>query len=166
MTEPAPVQYEYKKPYFWIAVWFGCGLSPKAPGTVGSLGALPLAIMVFVYGGLLPSIIGLLIVTMIGYLASVRFEQATETHDSKMIVVDEVVGQWISLLPVFILFDLNTYMIALSFILFRFFDVLKPWPVSFFDQKVGGAVGVMADDVMAGILAAILIIGAYYAGLG
>lgn len=166
MTEPAPVKYEYKKPYFWIAVWFGCGLSPKAPGTVGSLGAIPLVVIVYLYGGLIASLIGLTLVTIIGYLASVRFEHATDTHDSKMIVVDEVVGQWIALLPVFYLFGTSALMITVAFGLFRFFDVLKPWPVSYFDKEVGGAAGVMLDDVAAGILAAILITGAYYAGLG
>ncbi len=166
MTEPTPAKYEFKKPYFWIAVWFGCGLAPKAPGTVGSLGTFPLALLAFAYGGLYVSLFLLAVVTVIGFWAANEFEKATDTHDSKMIVVDEVVGQWIALLPVFILFGLNIWLLALSFILFRFFDVLKPWPISYFDKKVEGANGVMGDDIVAGVLAALIIIGVHYAGLG
>ena len=88
MTEPTPAKYEFKKPYFWIAVWFGCGLSPKAPGTVGSLGTFPLALLAFAYGGLYVSLFLLTVVTVIGFWAANEFEKATDTHDSKMIVVD------------------------------------------------------------------------------
>ena len=74
-------------------------------------------------------------------------------HDSKMIVIDEVAGQWIALLPA----ALNPALILIAFILFRFFDILKPWPISFIDKKVPGALGVMGDDIIAGLFAAICV---------
>ncbi len=158
--------HNYKKLYFWLAVWFGCGLSPKAPGTVGSIGALPFAIAVFAAFGIQIYLVYLMAVLMLGYWATAEFERASSTHDSKMIVIDEVIGQWIALIPVFAFFGLNLPMIGLSFILFRFFDVIKPWPVSHYDKNVKGAPGVIGDDIVAGALAAWVIIGLKYAGLG
>lgn len=81
-----------------------------------------------------------------------------------MIVVDEVAGMWIALIPVAAY--PSFLFIALAFLLFRFFDVLKPWPISYLDQNVDGAAGVMADDILAGVFAAFCLIGLHYVGLG
>ena len=83
-----------------------------------------------------------------------------------MIVIDEVVGQWLTLLPALFYWNLNPLAIAVAFLLFRLFDVTKPWPISYIDKHVDGALGVMGDDILAGLVAALCIIGAYYAGLG
>lgn len=85
-----------------------------------------------------------------------------EDHDPQVIVVDEVVGQWIALIPA----ALSPVSVVLAFGLFRAFDALKPWPVSYFDSKVPGASGVMLDDVAAGFMAALCMLGLNYAGIG
>ncbi|NCT40876.1 MAG: phosphatidylglycerophosphatase A [Alphaproteobacteria bacterium] len=153
-----------KNPANLIATWFGCGLITPAPGTWGSLGALPFAIIMFHFGGLYALILATLILTPIGFWATAKYEESSGIHDNKQIVIDEVIGQWIALLPVFYFLGMNWLYIAIAFALFRLFDITKPWPISHFDKNVQGATGVMVDDIMAGIFAAILITGGIYAG--
>ena len=150
---------DLKKPHILFATWFGCGLSPKAPGTIGSIGTFPFAFLIFAFGGIAAFAAFTCITTVNGFWASTKFEQETNTHDSKMVVIDEVAGQSISLMPAFILSGLNPIYIILAFPLFRFFDIIKPWPVSYFDKQVKGALGVMGDDIVAGILAALCLWG-------
>jgi len=164
-NDPSPA-LDFKAPYTWLATWFGCGLINPAPGTWGSLGALPFGIAIFAFTGIWGLAIATILITIIGYWASDQFEKATNTHDNKMIVIDEVAGQWIALMPVFYFSGYNPTLIIAAFILFRIFDILKPWPVSFFDKKVKGAAGVMGDDIIAGLYAAGCLIGLIYAGLG
>ena len=149
-----PEQLDRKKAYTWIASWFGCGFLKPAPGTWGSLGAIPFGIALYMLGGGILLAIATLIVTIIGLWAANRFDKAMDGHDSKMIVIDEVAGQWLTLIPA----ALNPYLIFVAFIAFRFFDILKPWPISFFDKEVKGAIGVMGDDIVAGIFAGIVVI--------
>lgn len=145
-----PEKLAMKDSYVWLSSWFGCGFISPAPGTWGSLGALPFGVMIYALGGGYTLCACAAIITIIGLWSATKFDAALESHDSKMIVIDEVAGQWIALIPA----ALNPVLIMLAFILFRFFDILKPWPVSFFDKKVDGAAGVMFDDVVAGIYAA------------
>ncbi len=154
-----PEQLDKKKPFVWVASWFGFGFINPAPGTWGSLGALPFGVAIFALGGVNALMVAAVIATLVGLWAADRFDKAMDGHDSKMIVIDEVAGQWIALIPA----ALNPALILFAFIAFRFFDILKPWPVSFFDKKVAGAVGVMGDDVLAGLMAAICVmaLGAY-----
>ncbi len=159
-----PPKLDLKQPYIWLATWFGCGFMKPAPGTWGSLGALPFGIILFGVTGLWGFILGIVLVSLIGYWASEQFEKATGTHDSKMIVIDEVAGQWIALLPVLHFMGLNFVYIVLAFGLFRFFDITKPWPASYFDKELPGALGVMGDDIIAGLFAAGCLIGLIYAG--
>lgn len=156
----------FKNPSTLLATWFGCGLINPAPGTWGSIGAIPPALAIFHFLGFWPFCIAILIVTPIGFWATAKYEAASSIHDNKQIVIDEVVGQWISLLPVFYFLGMNWLFIALAFALFRLFDITKPWPISHFDKNVAGATGVMVDDIIAGIFATLIIIGAIYAGLG
>lgn len=156
----------FKHPSTWLATWFGCGLMPKAPGTWGSLGALPVGLALFHFMGFWNFMIGIILVTLIGYWAADRYDKASGSHDNKAIVIDEVAGQWIALLPVLHFVGISPLLILCAFVLFRIFDVLKPWPVSFFDKKIGGALGVMGDDVIAGLYAAGCLLGLIYAGLG
>lgn len=166
MNEIPQTKPDLKTPAVWLATWFGCGFMPKAPGTWGSLGALPVGLALFHYLGFWHFMNAIILVTLIGYWASDRFDKAAGTHDSKMIVIDEVAGQWIALIPVLHFTGLNPLLIFCAFILFRLFDVLKPWPVSYFDQKIIGALGVMGDDIIAGLYAAGCLLGLIYAGLG
>ncbi|HEY9080759.1 phosphatidylglycerophosphatase A [Magnetovibrio sp.] len=130
-----------------LATWFGAGYLPKAPGTWGSIGALPFAWVLVEIGGLYALGAATVVVFFVGLWASKDYMARTGAHDPGAIVIDEVVGQWIVLLAAPL--DLLPY--ALAFVLFRVFDVLKPWPISWADRSIGGAMGVMVDDVLAGV---------------
>ena len=155
-----------KDPANLIATWFGCGLISPAPGTWGSLGAILIALALFYFGGLYVFIAATIIMTPVSFWATSKYEKTSGIHDNKQIVIDEVIGQWIALAPVFIFVGINWILILLAFALFRLFDITKPWPISHFDKNVKGAIGVMVDDIIAGIFAAALITGGIYAGLG
>ncbi|PCI56335.1 MAG: phosphatidylglycerophosphatase A [Alphaproteobacteria bacterium] len=150
-----PGQLDTKEPYVWLASWFGCGFINPAPGTWGSLGALPFGIILYMVCGAYGLAVAAFIITLVGLWSADKFDKAMDGHDSKMIVIDEVAGQWIALIPA----ALNPILILFAFILFRFFDILKPWPISFIDKKVPGALGVMGDDILAGLFAAICVVG-------
>lgn len=146
-----PPHLDFKSPQTLLATWFGCGLMRPAPGTWGSLGALPFGMIFLVLGG--STLLGLaaIILFPLGIWATKAVLAGSgEDSDPQIVVVDEVVGQWIALIPA----ALSPVSVILAFALFRAFDALKPWPVSYFDRKVPGAWGVMLDDVAAGILAA------------
>lgn len=160
-----------RSPYVWLATWFGSGFMRPAPGTWGSLAALPFGLLLLAFTNTLTLIIAIIAVTIIGFWAAREFEKDTGVHDSKMIVIDEVAGQWLAMIPLCLYTDLAAPLfpvyVVLSFIFFRFFDIIKAWPASFFDNKINGALGVMGDDIIAGIYAALLLTGTiYYAGSG
>ena len=152
----------FKHPATWAATWFGCGLIRPAPGTWGTIGALPFGIILMMTGGIPALLIGIIIIFPLGLWASKHFEQMVREKDSAMIVIDEALGVWIAMIPAV----LTASSVATAFILFRFFDILKPWPINWLDKKLPGALGVMLDDVMAGIYAALVLIGLRYVGLG
>ncbi len=130
-----------------LATWFGCGYLPKAPGSWGSLASLPFAWVIVIYGGPWGLIFASIVVFAIGVWASNVFIMKSGVHDPGPVVIDEVVGQWLTL--VFVPTDLTVY--AIGFILFRFTDIFKPWPVCWADRKVTGGLGVMLDDVFAAL---------------
>ncbi|MCE2926578.1 MAG: phosphatidylglycerophosphatase A [Rickettsiales bacterium] len=134
--------------WWWIATWFGCGKSPIVSGTVGSAAALPFAYLIHHQLGPFGLFIAAWIIFFLGWLASKHFLEKTGCeHDPKDIVVDEVAGQWLllSALPL----TWQGYLVG--FILFRAFDIIKPWPVRWLDKNVEGAVGVMLDDMAAAV---------------
>lgn len=133
-------------PWHLIAVGFGSGLIPKAPGTFGSLAAIPLCVAL-IYAPLYIQLITVVVVFILGTIASSVTEKAMGMHDNSSIVIDEFVGMFIAVIA----FPKEWYFCFLAFILFRIFDILKPWPISLADKKVGGGLGVMLDDVLAGI---------------
>jgi len=151
-----------KFPMF-VATFFGSGLSPVAPGTVGSLAALPLAyFLLSVPVGQAMLVIGALF--LMGVWASNAIEAALEQHDASLIVIDEVVGQClvVALLDVFLRGAVDTtQLLLLSFMGFRLLDIVKPWPVGWVDNKVDGGLGVMLDDVVAALLAVPFLAGGY-----
>ncbi len=151
-----PEELDRKKSYTWLASWFGSGFLKPAPGTWGSLAAIPFGIALFAIGGEQLLAVSAAIITIIGLWAAHKFDADMDGHDSKMIVIDEVAGQWIALIPA----ALNPLLILFAFIMFRFFDILKPWPINFIDKKIGGAAGVMFDDVLAGLFAYICVMAA------
>lgn len=142
----------FKNISFLWCTWFLTGRSKYAPGTVGSFFALPLAYLCAFYGttGIL---IGSLFIFLTGWLASQNVLKTVNETDPGFIVIDEVLGQTLTfiLIPISLLTD--PLYLAVGFALFRFFDIVKIWPASFFDKKVHTAFGLMADDIVAGIYA-------------
>jgi phosphatidylglycerophosphatase A len=139
-------------PAGWIAVGFGSGLSPIAPGTVGSLVALlPWFLLremsVWLYLAVLVAMF------VVGVWACQWVVARLHIDDPSFVVWDEFVGQWIALIPLVVM-PRSWLWIFVGFILFRIFDIWKPWPVSWADRNVNGGVGVMLDDLIAGIYAA------------
>lgn len=131
-----------------IATWFHVGKAPRAPGTWGTLAALPLVFAFHVLGAYW--LMGLSIVMFpVAVWAAEHFESLTGTHDSRQIVVDEVLGMMITM----VLLPVTWQAYVAGFVLFRALDILKPFPIGHFDRKVKGGVGVVVDDVVAGIIA-------------
>ena len=127
-----------------------------APGTWGSLAALPVGWLLLSLGGPAALIVASLALFGLGIWAATVFFAKTGRHDVRQIVVDEVVGQWLPLLAVGALpADRSAGWLEylLAFALFRLFDVVKPWPIGWLDRHVHGGVGVMLDDIVAGLFA-------------
>lgn len=141
---------------YLLAVGLGSGLAKKAPGTFGSLAAL-LFYPLWQILGVNISFIAVLASSIVGIFICDMAAKDMQIHDSPHIVFDEWAGQWIALLPL-IYHDAHWLYIAVSFALFRFFDILKPWPISYVDKHVDGGFGIMVDDLIAGIIVAILFI--------
>jgi phosphatidylglycerophosphatase A len=129
----------------------GIGRIPKAPGTWGSLLACLLAWPIHFYGGAVALLAAGVLVTLIGIWAADRYQAATGRHDAPEVVIDEVAGQWLTLAAC----PLTPLWILAGFAVFRFFDIVKPWPVCWADRKLPGGFGVMADDVLAAVYAAL-----------
>ncbi len=142
----------------WVlATWFGSGCAPKAPGTVGSLCSLPL-VLIGVWGGSFALLAVTAVLFLVGWWA-VRVVLKTQAcQDPGFVVIDETVGQSLTFVLV-ASFPISWYILVCGFILFRFFDIVKFWPASFFDRSVHGAFGVMMDDVIAGLYAAAVLYG-------
>jgi len=132
-----------------VATWFGLGLFRPAPGTIGTLAGLPFGYAIAYFFGSIGLIIATILLFIIGTLAAHKYGKKSGEVDDQSIVVDEVVGLWIAALPAYA----NIYLWLLAVVLFRIFDIFKPWPASYFDKKMKNAYGVMLDDVMAGIYA-------------
>ena len=140
----------------------GVGLLRPAPGTWGSLAGLGLGILVHMLGGAVLLVLGTFVVILVGYFA-VLAEVGTSADDPSEIVIDEVAGQWVALWPVSVGASMTgSDILALypglivAFVAFRAFDILKPGPVGWADRQ-HGAFGIMADDVIAGWLAAMIV---------
>ncbi|MCB1532350.1 MAG: phosphatidylglycerophosphatase A [Alphaproteobacteria bacterium] len=158
---------DLKQPYVWLATWFGFGFFRPGPGTWGSIGAIPPALALFLLGGIKGFIGGLIFLIAIGFWAARHFDKATGGHDNSMIVIDEAAGQWIAMIPALYFVGMNAFLVFFSLVLFRFFDILKPWPISWVDKSIKGAAGVMLDDILAGLIAALILTGViFYAGFG
>jgi phosphatidylglycerophosphatase A len=128
-----------------IATWFGAGLLPRAPGTWGSLAALPFAWIISYLGGWIALLTATVLVFALGVWAAGKTARQTGVQDPGSIVIDEVAGMWMTLIPAGT--DPLAYLIG--FILFRIADIYKPWPASWADRTVKGGFGVMLDDMLA-----------------
>ena len=132
------------------------GRSLPAPGTAGSLFALVTGFFL-AKGGILVLLPALLLVTIIGVYSADTYSHLTGKHDAGEVIIDEVAGQWLVLLCIPPNLDTALWWYAAGFLLFRLFDILKPWPVSAAERLPGG-IGVMADDLVAGTLAGIALL--------
>jgi phosphatidylglycerophosphatase A len=140
---------------FLIATWFGCGFAPVAPGTAGSLAGLLIAIGLFYFGGYGRGTLLLLTAILLApaiWAAGVVARQINQ-KDPQIVVVDEVIGQWITLAGA-ATFNWKTWLAA--FVLFRLLDMWKPVPARQLESLSGGW-GIVADDVMAGLYGALAI---------
>lgn len=137
-----------------LAVWFGCGLSPKAPGTIGSLAAIPLVWLLMLYGNAIAVLGFTLFVSLVGWWAAEQYVQHTGKSDPSEVVIDEVAGQSLTYGLTFLVIPPSWLAWLLGFALFRLFDIVKRGPVGWMDRNLHGGLGIMADDLVAGILAA------------
>lgn len=136
-------------PAILLATWFGAGLIRPAPGTWGTLAALPPAWALWSVGGVAALLLGAGAALAAGVWAAQRYAAQTGEHDAGAVVIDEVAGMWLTL--VFVPATPSWWIAA--FFAFRAFDILKPWPIGWADRRVKGGVGVMLDDILAGAMA-------------
>lgn len=153
LRAPIPPDLTFHHPAVLLSTWFGVGLLRPAPGTLGSLAALPFGWALLNFGGR-PVLLAMIIaIVMLGLWASDLYAQAEQSSDPASVVIDEVAGQWIALLAA----PLTPLGFALAFLIFRFYDILKPWPVDVAESRLPGAWGIMADDIVAGIYAMVVV---------
>lgn len=137
-----------RNPSMLVAFGFGSGLAPRAPGTAGTLAAIP--IYYFLRELTIGYYLGVLVTTfVIGIVICDVAARRLQVHDHSGIVWDEMVGYWLTML----LAPPQWWWMVVGFILFRIFDIAKPWPVGFVDKKLGGGIGIMLDDIVAAIYA-------------
>jgi phosphatidylglycerophosphatase A len=144
-----------------ICSFFGAGRLPRAPGTWGSLAALPLIWVLAWAGGAWLLGAAMIVLFAVGWWASDRVVAEDGAEDPSWVVIDEVVGQGLTLL----LSPPSLWSYAAGFLLFRLFDIKKPWPVSWADAQIKGGLGIMLDDVLAAVYAAALLTLAQRIGL-
>ena len=147
-AKPHPAPDFRKHPVQFLAFGFGSGLSPKAPGTAGTLLAIPLYLLIAQWG-LLQYTAVVLVAAVLGVWICGAASRQLDVHDHPGIVWDEFVGFWITMwaLPA------DWVWVLAGFVVFRLYDIVKPWPISVLDRRVGGGFGIMIDDVLAGVMA-------------
>ena len=147
-SKPIPISM-LRNPLHLLSLGFGSGLSPYAPGTMGTLAAIPLYLLLAHL-----ELLAYLIVIVTGFTLGVYLchytSKALGVHDHPGIVWDEFIGYWITMIAAP---DFTWQWILTGFVLFRFFDIVKPWPVKLADKRVPGGFGIMIDDVLAGLYA-------------
>ncbi|WMC09779.1 phosphatidylglycerophosphatase A [Oceanimonas pelagia] len=148
MRKPELAALKLSNPLHLLALGFGSGLSPVMPGTMGTLAAIPFYLLM---AGLpLWLYVALLVV---GFVAGIKICNAATAaigrHDHGAIVWDEFIGFGVTMLAA----PAGWQWIAIGFVLFRFFDMVKPWPIGWFDRRVHGGFGIMLDDLIAGLFA-------------
>ena len=151
MNPKIPATLPAWHPAFLIATWFGSGLLPKIPGTWGSAAALPFAWAIMWLGGPWALLVAAIAAFTVGIWAAGEYSRHAGVKDAGPIVIDEVAGQWLTLIPA----GLDPVLFLVGFFLFRGTDILKPWPANWADKAIDGGLGVMLDDIFAGIYAAL-----------
>ena len=137
-------------PIHLLAFGFGAGLSPKAPGTMGTV----VAVLIYLLLPSMPPIIyaGLILLSFVfGIWICGKTAEDLGVHDHGGIVWDEFVGYWVTMFMA----PSGLFWVLLGFVLFRLLDIFKPWPIKWADKELAGGLGIMLDDVLAGIMAAL-----------
>ncbi|WP_076543018.1 phosphatidylglycerophosphatase A [Shewanella sp. UCD-KL21] len=157
-TDPAVKKLTLTNPVHFLALGFGSGLAAKAPGTFGTLAAVPIVYLMSFLS--LPAFIFITLIScLVGIYICDKAAKDMGVHDHGAIVWDEVAGLMITMIAA----PAGVIWLVVGFGLFRFFDILKPWPIRWLDAKVHGGFGIMIDDVLAGIFSLICLqLLAYY----
>ena len=136
----------WTNPVHFLAFGLGTGASPYAPGTVGTLLGVPLVYLLS-HWPLWVYLLVTAVLTVIGIWACDKTSKDIGVHDHGGIVIDEVAGYLVTMIAV----PVNVWTLIAAFFIFRFFDIIKPWPISWLDKQVQGGVGIMVDDLLAGV---------------
>ncbi len=138
----------FRHPVHFLAMGLGSGAAPKAPGTFGTLAAValywPLSLLPFT-----PYLVVVIVAGIVGVYLCGKTARDWQVHDHGAIVWDEFVGFWITMIAI----PVTWYWVLAGFLLFRLFDIWKPWPIRYCDRHVHGGFGIMLDDVIAGVFA-------------
>ncbi len=138
-------------PVHFLSLGFGSGLFPRAPGTIGTLVAVPVYLLMIQLNP-----VPYLLITLFLLYMGIHLCQATAhrlgVHDHPAIVWDEIVGYLLTMVAV----PIGWFWVVLGFVLFRLFDIWKPWPIGYLDRRVSGGVGIMLDDLLAALYASIV----------
>lgn len=137
----------------WLATWFGCGLSPRAPGTVGSLGAVPLHLLL----ALAPPAVhaaAAVAIAALGVWAAQQYALGCGQRDPQRVVIDEVAG---TVIAMGLVRHAPLSVQCAALVAFRLFDIFKPWPIRRLEHLEPPGVGIMFDDLLAGVFAGALI---------
>ncbi|TCS38249.1 phosphatidylglycerophosphatase A family protein [Reinekea marinisedimentorum] len=151
MSEPSQRRWNNHWVHF-LAFGFGSGAAPKAPGTFGTLAAIPVYLLLAQLP-LWPYLAVIVLSFLLGVYLCGQTSKDMGVHDHGGIVWDEFVGYWITMIAL----PFHWAWIVAGFVLFRLFDILKPFPIGWLDKRVHGGLGIMIDDVIAGIFALIIL---------
>ncbi len=151
MIPPLSIPIRLSNPVHFLAFGLGSGLAPKAPGTFGTLAAIPLYLLLS-YLSLPMYALVLVLASLLGIWLCGKTAKDLGVHDHPGIVWDEFCGYWLTMLAA----PSGWFWIILGFILFRLFDIWKPWPISLADRRIPGGMGIMVDDLIAGLYAFIV----------
>ncbi|RHW76012.1 phosphatidylglycerophosphatase A [Colwellia sp. RSH04] len=151
MSTNKKTAFNLASPIQFLALGFGSGLAPKAPGTFGTLAAIPLYLVLMNLTTLYYAVATVLICIAGVYICG-KAAAEVGVHDHPAIVWDEIAGFLITMFMV----PFSIQSLVVGFLLFRFFDILKPWPISIADKKLKGGFGIMFDDILAGFFALII----------
>ncbi|ETX12380.1 phosphatidylglycerophosphatase [Marinomonas ushuaiensis DSM 15871] len=152
MANSAPASV-WRNPIHFLAFGLGSGAAPKAPGTFGTLAAVPIYLWLLQDLTNIEYFVMLVVTSLVGFYLCGKTSKDLGVHDHSGIVWDEFVGYWITMW----LAPAGWEYIALGFVLFRLFDILKPWPISWIDKNVHGGFGIMVDDILAGAMSLVVL---------
>ena len=149
MLKSPPAQLGWLHPVTILATWFWSGLSPKAPGTFGTIAAIPFGIIFLIFGCRLGLVFSAFVIFIIGIWISNLYGKALKEDDPGAIVIDEVAAIWLVMAAL----PFTPVGVLLAFVLFRFFDIMKPFPIKHLEHRLTGGFGVMVDDMLAAVYA-------------